>query len=1750
MGSTPDERAALGPYANSAVEEASTYFDAAKSSQDAAERAGRIGGGRRGGPTAADHSRNAVFNAGQSVFFADRHVSAFNEILASDFTDGVQRIPINEQGLDLKITLPDGKPVYLSSLEILEVAGLPFGTEVTPSLVKQHIEKAKALALAQRARSAEILAKNGVQVPPPPSEVRPGGRTVRATPGAPAAPAKAANIDGAAAQEAPASGFFDDWGDLNDEGPATPEVKKPPQTAGSDSKRSDLNGDAPPSGGGARVPPRVEVVTSPEAAGMPDWGTGMPHDWGAGGHVLPPEPPAAPKAAIEARMQSRKPDPLRPKMPEVAANQDRRFLGFIEERESSGRPAPCSGDCDAQRVAANEHWNRNVKSGESVPRGTVTKTDGGMSTDVYRVHTDGQDRYFRVADEANGEAARKTLAASVVSHDVLGVDLAVKSRLATLGKEVSADSKASPRTKSEISGLQGKVGVLSEAAPGREFSSGMVNTGDVNPSSVKDLEAFEFLVGQDDGHAGNYRVDSDGRIRGYDYDKAFVENHFPDAADSHLYPFGKKVPDSLTPEFKKALGPATPEGAKQFESNLRAKLKAQGAELSEGEIRGILDRRKILLRDSAPAPEPARSVASGATATGHAPVDTPFQRQVGQLRGEVSSAVSDYRAVLERSKAERAAGRPGLPVDEIQNAQKKTMEAVQALLNAHQVKSQLGQVDGEWRLTIEPEKNRSVERSPEMRKSRIAHLGKIARSLEERGIADGLVIRGSELANGTASFNGNESLQSMPIAGFTAQADAHLTFQEILAHETVHGRVNRRVQSVAQQLRIEMSPGRGDELILSGKGKVRVEEVSSDGTRYRLRHLASGNEEWMSRSQFINTDRQGLPKVGAEESGRGRYPPAFFNSAPEQGLRDPGLKSVYGNGSYSDEVVAYSREVGLLSHEVDKATDPARAAALAQLMGTRADHALDFIQAHRKLLDEAMSMDLSKPGVVARVNGPTQNGLDYVVQLPSGGSIMVNSLDIGWDRSGVLNLVKDHNSIKKRLGELQSEMAKQEQEVLRLAGRAREKVFAKAVTLPQGPERTEIFMRSFEIPMRPGVDGVRLWDPASGKWNHLVYEGMDEQGMRFRDLSDPNRGGVKRLDRGALQGGTRDGYMVPAKPLETPVRPPGEVVPIRPQPIIPIKAAPRASYRDAAAAPAGRPIPQTVAPEKSGVAAPAAAPTEFGKRTRLLRGAYEAHAQEYQKLHAQDQASRAAGGPGVPPEKLLEAQKRAVESGRRVLLNYKVQSKLVFVKGEWRLQILPEKNKSVERLPEMRRDPISNLGKVSRSLQERGLGTGLILRGSEIATGGATFNGFTGEQSIAGIALGLDGDGGFIRQMVLKHETAHAAVAADAAGLAEGFRVVNHPKPGDWLEVGTGAQARKVQVKAVDPGTGRVTWADAQGRLESLDRRQFESTDRKAIPSRSAPDSAPGRYPPMFFEANADYNVEDPIAAAVYRDGTYSDEVKAWGSEMSGLSHRLAKAKDPDAMATVTAYLSGRAGVFLDIARYQREMVDQALQMDLTQPGAVVRLKPPSVNGIDSAVVLPDGRRLHFNSLDIGWDTKGQLNVLKDPNSIKSRLQELRAKMDATETEVRSTVAKARSKVLDEAKTLPAGADRDHLVRNLMALPMQEGVDGIVVRDPSTGKPVRYVYDSKLGDTFRFKDPRDPTGKKVLRFTQEELTSGYDRRELIPSKPLARSESAAPKPVAEPLRAAPKPKGSAPKAETPLPNAMSSAVESTGMRAS
>lgn len=77
--------------------------------------------------------------------------------------------------------------------------------------------------------------------------------------------------------------------------------------------------------------------------------------------------------------------------------------------------------------------------------------------------------------------------------------------------------------------LNGRLGYLVERAPGKGFVSGnqgdrvlqMMRDGKIREDSFADGQAFEFLINNGDAHAGDLRVDSEGKLRMFDHDSAF-----------------------------------------------------------------------------------------------------------------------------------------------------------------------------------------------------------------------------------------------------------------------------------------------------------------------------------------------------------------------------------------------------------------------------------------------------------------------------------------------------------------------------------------------------------------------------------------------------------------------------------------------------------------------------------------------------------------------------------------------------------------------------------------------------------------------------------------------------------------------------------------------------------------------------------------------------------------------------------------------------------------------------------------------------------------------------------------------------------------------------------------------------------------------------------------------------------------------------------------------------------------------------
>ncbi len=97
-------------------------------------------------------------------------------------------------------------------------------------------------------------------------------------------------------------------------------------------------------------------------------------------------------------------------------------------------------------------------------------------------------------------------------NQVMQLDQAPRTRLATLG---------------------GHSGVLSDEVPGecladtaaneniQAYLNQAVHERRIQPASLSEAEGFHFLIGDNDGWVGNFKVSAEGAIAGYDFDSAF-----------------------------------------------------------------------------------------------------------------------------------------------------------------------------------------------------------------------------------------------------------------------------------------------------------------------------------------------------------------------------------------------------------------------------------------------------------------------------------------------------------------------------------------------------------------------------------------------------------------------------------------------------------------------------------------------------------------------------------------------------------------------------------------------------------------------------------------------------------------------------------------------------------------------------------------------------------------------------------------------------------------------------------------------------------------------------------------------------------------------------------------------------------------------------------------------------------------------------------------------------------------------------
>jgi hypothetical protein len=136
--------------------------------------------------------------------------------------------------------------------------------------------------------------------------------------------------------------------------------------------------------------------------------------------------------------------------------------------------------------------------------------------------------------------------------------------------------------------LNGVDGVITE------FVSGNLDV-EPDPYSRSDAEAFEFLIGNTDGHMGrlnpersNFVFDSSGRMRVRDHDRAFEPGLPIRSQPMEMGRVGTYLPDRYTRTFVGAIQ------RPYFESWLRQTVSGN---LDRYEIEGILLRREVILKD-------------------------------------------------------------------------------------------------------------------------------------------------------------------------------------------------------------------------------------------------------------------------------------------------------------------------------------------------------------------------------------------------------------------------------------------------------------------------------------------------------------------------------------------------------------------------------------------------------------------------------------------------------------------------------------------------------------------------------------------------------------------------------------------------------------------------------------------------------------------------------------------------------------------------------------------------------------------------------------------------------------------------------------------------------------------------------------------------------------------------------------------------------------------------------------------------
>lgn len=142
--------------------------------------------------------------------------------------------------------------------------------------------------------------------------------------------------------------------------------------------------------------------------------------------------------------------------------------------------------------------------------------------------------------------------------------------------------------RARFASVNGRFGLLSDFArgdlPTHTGKTVGFSSEEIDPYHLCDVMAFEFLIGNTDVHNGNYHIDSDGRIRVFDHESAFVPGvHY------HAWKrIGHELPFHYNPSFLSALLSLSPEDLKED----------LGVFLLPYELEGVLFRRDVILLDA------------------------------------------------------------------------------------------------------------------------------------------------------------------------------------------------------------------------------------------------------------------------------------------------------------------------------------------------------------------------------------------------------------------------------------------------------------------------------------------------------------------------------------------------------------------------------------------------------------------------------------------------------------------------------------------------------------------------------------------------------------------------------------------------------------------------------------------------------------------------------------------------------------------------------------------------------------------------------------------------------------------------------------------------------------------------------------------------------------------------------------------------------------------------------------------------